>query len=352
MKMNMYMRGFLFFCGLLSFIWGIDSERITVNGFSNVEIEKQIGTSGLGDPNGSFDGDLDILLNFQIGEKMRVTGDFSWEHGFDSKESRGGSSLEYTFIEHTITDMLKIRVGKILTPFGIYNEIHRAKPAYFSVKIPRATISPIKWEPNAFVFFPKSGMGIELFGETVYDRSKGIEYNLFVSNGLQDSSVNPFEKDGNGGKAITARIRFEVSEGVQIGKSFYIDMPSDTITELLFTDGYELQWMWEGFQLMTEVVIGNEWQRDKERRQQIGVFIQPAYSTLSGFTYFARGEFYKSSFKEKKDYVTLLIGGVLYEISNWYMIKCELDYFRFGDGNSLLPHQNYMEIKASLVLGF
>ena len=53
--------------------------RLTINGYSSFEFEKQIEDEGGGDPNGSFDADLfDLVFNFQVTDKVRVSTDLTW----------------------------------------------------------------------------------------------------------------------------------------------------------------------------------------------------------------------------------------------------------------------------------
>jgi hypothetical protein len=48
------------------------TSKLTINGYSGFEFEKQIDEEGNGDPNGSFDADLfDLVLNFQVTDAIR-----------------------------------------------------------------------------------------------------------------------------------------------------------------------------------------------------------------------------------------------------------------------------------------
>ena len=113
------------------------SDMFHLNGYSSFEFEKQLGDKGKGDPNGSFDADLfDLVFNFTPVPRLRVSSDLTWEHGAASEDGRGNVAVEYAFAEVTAKDWLKLRAGKMFTAFGIYNEIHTAKPAFLTVKEP------------------------------------------------------------------------------------------------------------------------------------------------------------------------------------------------------------------------
>jgi hypothetical protein len=118
-------------------------------------------------------------------------------------------AVEYAFVEYAFSDLLKIRVGKMFIPFGIYNEIHTAKPAFLSVKEPASTNKAERIVDDAFRFYPRWGSGIALHGDGLIGE-RGFSYDLFLSNGDQ-SETNPFEEDNNGAKAVTGRFRSRAS---------------------------------------------------------------------------------------------------------------------------------------------
>lgn len=113
---------------------------LTINGYSSFEYEKLLGDEGKGDPNGSFDADLfDLVLNITPTDRLRIASDITFEHGAASEDNRGNVAVEYAFGEYTVMNALRFRASKMFTPFGIYNEIHTAKPAFLTVKEPLST---------------------------------------------------------------------------------------------------------------------------------------------------------------------------------------------------------------------
>ena len=114
--------------------------RIQINGYSSFEFERQLTDEGRGDPNSLFDADLfDLVLNIRPTERLRIASDLTWEHGTATKDGRGNVAFEYAFTEYAISEALQIRAGKMFVHFGIYNEIHTAKPAFLTVKEPLST---------------------------------------------------------------------------------------------------------------------------------------------------------------------------------------------------------------------
>jgi hypothetical protein len=95
------------FFGLSGTASAIDSDNLTVNGYSSFEIERAMTDEGEGDPYNSFDADLlDLVFNLQVSNKVRVAADVTWEHGAASEDGRGNVAVEYGFSEYTVSDVI------------------------------------------------------------------------------------------------------------------------------------------------------------------------------------------------------------------------------------------------------
>ena len=131
-------------------------DRIRINGYTSFEFEKQLGKKGNGDPHGSFDADgFDLVLNIHASERVRAALDMALEHGVATEDGRGNVAMEYGFVEYTFSDLLKLRVGKMFTPFGVFNEIHTAKPAFLSVKEAASLNKNDRIVDGGFRFYPR-----------------------------------------------------------------------------------------------------------------------------------------------------------------------------------------------------
>ncbi len=329
------------------------TSKLTINGYSGFEFEKQIEEEGNGDPNGSFDADLfDLVLNFQVTDAIRVSTDLTWEHGTATEEDFGNVAVEYAFVEYAFSDLMKVRVGKMFTPFGIYNEIHTAKPAFLSVKEPASTNKAERIVDDAFRFYPRWGAGIAVHGDGLIGE-RGFSYDLFLSNGDQ-SETNPFEEDNNGAKAVTGRFRFEPSESIEVGSSFYHDNPDSEGVGSLTSSGLELRYQARAWKLWAELDFG--WLEPQEGDQilQVGWYLQPSYEFENGLTPYFRLERVDPSTDVADDHGYDVIAGLNYEVSGGFMIKIENNYFKGASASSLaeFPGASYNEIKAAVVLGF
>lgn len=336
-------------------LYAAQNTSITINGYASFEIEKQIEKAGegAGDPNLSFDADLiDLVLNFQVADKIRVATDVTWEHGPATEDDRGNVAVEYAFTEYAFSDVLKVRFGKMFTPFGIFNEIHTAKPAFLSMKEASSTNKTARIVEAGYRFFPRWAVGIAVQGDGVL-AGGSFDYILLIANGEQ-SNTNPFEEDDNNSKSITARFRIDLSERFSVGNSFYFDNISESGFNRLISEGIQLEYVWRRVRVLGEAVIGFKRPDSGGGLKQVGWFIQPSYHLPNGITPYVRFEHLDPNLDALDDWGVDLIVGINFEIAKGFMVKMENNYFRGGAESSLdaFPGKDYNEIKASVVVGF
>jgi len=334
----------------------IDSDRISLNGYTSFELEKQFGdeADGLGDPNASFDADLfDLVLNVQVDDRIRAAADMTWEHGVASEDDRGNVALEYGFVEYKFSDAVKVRFGKMFTPFGIFNEIHTAKPAILSVKEAASTNKAERIVDGAYRFFPRWGTGVAINGG-LYLSERYLDYDLLIANGDQEES-NPYEQDNNQAKSWTARVRYDISDQLQAGVSFYYDKLSDPDYDDLMSEGIQLQYDTGTLRIIAEAVLGSMSPGSGSATKQLGWFVQPSYRLASGLTPYVRLDFVDPDRERDDDRGFGLTFGFNFETEGGLTFKVEENYLKGGDqsaGLSGLPGNDYSEIKAAVVLGF
>ena len=327
-------------------------DRITINGYTNFEFEKQLSKEGAGDPNGSFDADqLDLVFNINASERIRVAADLSWEHGTATEDGRGNQALEYGFVEYTFNDHFKLRLGKMLTPFGIFNEVHTAKVVFLSVKEAASLNKTDRIVEDARRFYPRWGAGVQLHGDGVIGQ-RDFSYDLQVANGEQENT-NPYEEDDNTFKSITARFRFEPSSSLRIGYSFYVDKTTDPGLGTVLSNGLEVEKTWNRFRVQAEVAIGS-YSADSGDLTQIGFYVQPSFHFDNGLTPYLRFDFVDPDTSREEDQGLIFIAGLNWEISKNFMLKAENNYFKGGTASSLgqFPGGSYNELKTALSLGF
>lgn len=327
-------------------------DRITINGYTNFEFEKQLSDKGAGDRNGSFDADqLDLVFNINASERIRVAADLSWEHGTATEDGRGNQALEYGFVEYTFSDHFKLRVGKMLTAFGIFNEVHTAKVVFLSVKEAASLNKTNRIVEGARRFYPRWGAGLQLHGDGVIGQ-RDFSYDLQIANGEQENT-NPFEEDDNTPKSITGRFRFEPSFSLRIGYSFYYDKTTDPSLGTVVSNGVEIEKSWNRFHLQAEAAIGS-YSPESGKLTQVGFYVQPSFHFDNGLTPYLRLDLVDPDTKLKDDQGLIFIVGLNWEISKNFMLKAENNYFKGGKDSSLgqFPGRGYNELKTALSLGF
>ncbi len=189
--------------------------------------------------NGSFDQrHLNILMDFKVWPKLFVKTHVEFEHGVNPSSGDSGIVLEYAFVEYTHNNAIQLRGGKMLSPWGIYNEIRDATPTYLSVGIPELLYRAE--EHGGFAFIPKWTTGLATLGAIIVDSSHNdLEYTVYLGNGESRLTTNESRHDDNQNKAIGARVNFTTHDGVyHVGVSgFYGDkaIDNDSLSERHFS---------------------------------------------------------------------------------------------------------------------
>ena len=338
---------------LAFFLNAQSTDAITINGYFSFEYEKMFDDEGKGDPNGSFDADLiDIVFNFQLSQKLRIATDLTWEHGSASEDGYGNVAVEYAFVEYSLSDAFKFRAGKMFTNFGIYNEIHTAKPAFTSVKEPQSTNKNHKFG-SSVRFYPRWQNGIAFTGNlNVGERP--LNYILQISNGTSEG-LNPYEEDDNTSKAITSRILYSATDDLRLGVSFYMDKMQNYddagedlgTTSSLSSFGFQAEWELNEFKLELEGVTGSF-----EDIDRFGFTVMGEYTLQEKYTPYIRFEDLDPNKDIEKDNANLLIIGINTEIEENFFLKIEVDMFSSEDANSRLKGKSYSEFKAAIAIGF
>ncbi|MEO8362461.1 MAG: hypothetical protein ABI672_20715 [Vicinamibacteria bacterium] len=329
------------------------ADRIVINGYTNFEFSKQISKEGLGDKNASFDADqFDLVFNVTVSERVRVATDLSWEHGTATEDGRGNQAMEYGFVEYAVSDKLKLRFGKMFTPFGVFNEIHTAKPAFLSVKEAASLNKNSRIVGGGFLFYPRWGAGVGAHGDMVVG-GKDVTYDVLVANGDQ-TTVNPFEEDENSSKSVTARVRVDATEKLRVGYSFYRDHVSSPTFTTLQSHGFEAELNLAKFRVLAELAMGSLGLKAGGSQTQLGWYVQPSLHLKNGWTPYLRLDYVNPNRRISDVGGRDMIVGVNVEIAKNFQLKVENNDFRGGKSSTLgsLPGRGYHELKAALVLGF
>jgi hypothetical protein len=113
---------------------------------------------------------------------------------FWSVVTNGHVIMERAYIQYRYNDLLQLRVGKFLTPFGIWNVDHGV-PTLISLALPVFMIQSI---------FPRAQIGVQVLGNKRFE-DWDLGYTLWVSNGRNPTdNIDPTDDKMYGGR-LTAR---------------------------------------------------------------------------------------------------------------------------------------------------
>lgn len=132
----------------------------------------------------------------------------------------GGVVLERAYIQYRHNDLLQLRLGQFLTPFGIWNVDHGA-PTLIAMALPVFMVQ---------LLFPRTLIGIEALGNTQVG-NWDLGYVAHVSNGR-----TLYQHDPTNDKAFGGRIYGRTSRPyrIQLGASAYWGRYSEVTTTLKF----------------------------------------------------------------------------------------------------------------------
>lgn len=331
----------------------VETPHLRIDLFASFEIEYQLEDEGLGDPNGSFDADqMDLVFNYQK-EQFRIAIDIAVEHGVSTEDDRGNVVLSFGFAEYSHSRALKLRAGKYLTPFGLYNEYNSLKTAFLPVKLPLATNKPGSLTSAGFRFFPRRQVGLAVLG-SLASKTGSFDYDVVLSNGDQEEG-NPFEEDDNSQKALTLRGVYHPSTGPNLGLSAYLDtLQTPEGSARLSSFGLSAAHSADRALLQAEVQIGDlDAPVDGDGVTQWAGYLEIGFPIGNLTPYFEAQ--YLETESDVQETAEVFIAGINYRFKKYAVVKLEGAYTKGNAANREfegIPGRDYNEIRAAIVMGF
>ncbi|MBL1277876.1 MAG: hypothetical protein COB30_017490 [Ectothiorhodospiraceae bacterium] len=355
-----YLSGFLIFTSIAISIPtpAASLDNLDINGYFSFEYEECVKGDAGCDENGSFDLDLiDLVFNFQLSNHLRIATDITWEHGTATEDNRGNAAVEYAFAEYFVNDLVKFRAGKMFTHFGIYNEIHTAKPATLTVKEPITTNKNNKLG-SEFRFYPRWNTGIAMLGDVEFE-DKELNYIIQLSNGDDDKS-NPYEKNANKNKAFNSRVRINWNNNIGFGLSYYQDKINhydgagvkDGTTSITSYGGQVEYESTSGIGLEAEYVAGKVRTFDQKNINRDAYTLMFYYRLDEIFTPYLRLEHLDPNENIPSDHGKVKILGVNILTDENMYLKFEFNKTTTGANNLKYSGDDFSEIKSSISIGF
>lgn len=222
------------------------------------------------------------MLSTYSFRQFRVFSEIEWEHG-PGMEPDGGQGeivLERAWFEFTRNDQLKVRGGKFLSPFGIYNLIHDATPTFLTTSLPLIYQKHRPFGMNKDRLYAKFYVGLQALGSVTTASGWRFEYTLGVGNGRGSES---FSEDNDNNKAMMARAIVQPVESLHIGASFYGDRNAEGVSgkPRAREQAYGIDFEFDNEQLQ----IQSEYVRFRLEKNSLESAFQHAHSYYSQLAY-------------------------------------------------------------------
>jgi hypothetical protein len=197
--------------------------NVSVGGYADIEFEN------FENSNSTFDQARFILnLGAQPHERLLFYSEYEIEHGGPHASDIGEAKVEQAWVGYLINDMINLRGGIVLVPFGRFTLLHDSD-------IQDLTARPIVSRRLAAATWMEAGFGA--FGEFNIGESLGLKllpdsylnYEGYIINGLDEdisdtglrNAKGAIEADENNNKAFVGRLGFGLNRNLELGLSGY-----------------------------------------------------------------------------------------------------------------------------------
>lgn len=333
-----------------SVFWGVKAaaQAVTVLGYAQVDYLSSTNP----DNNYGFQvRRFNAIFDANPAPRSRLIGDIEFEDGAEHKPAgnTGTIKLSRMFIEYQINRNLKVRLGKMLTPFGLYNELHDFSMAYHTVEVPHFYSSQsISKGLTADRFYSKYSTGVSLIGE-IHGGINGrdmVEYNLYTANGRNENSEGA---DANKSAAMGARVIYKFgfyqrwqaglsvfNEEVLMGNGGAANSQQHTYGLDLQYDNSSLQFQMEVFQFKYDKMVNVR----AEARKVEDAYIHVGYTVGGKYTPYIHFEAAKLD-EESSQLLTDNRAGVAIAITPFIYLKTEVNDVHNDPSGSTADYQNY-----------
>jgi hypothetical protein len=298
---------------------------------------------------------FNLFGDYLLSDKARVFGEIEFEHGGDSGSSEPAESeagdirVERAWFEYAFSQKFKLQLGKLLTPYGIYNEIHDAAPAYDTSILP---VSIYGLHRNPFGqqqrYYAKFSLGVQALGKLELGDAS-LQYQLVLANGR---GRQPYAQDDNKNKALGARLLAELPAlHVKAGYSFYSEKNGMAQHTRQTSHAWDLRFEWRRWRLSSEFAHSMLSAGNALTANQVanGGYGELAYQLFNRQTILVRYDVLDPHRRQAGDWERdITIGTSVQIIRQTVVAKAEAHFWRVESG----PRRNYTLGIASLAVVF
>ncbi|WP_457621730.1 hypothetical protein [Persephonella sp.] len=278
--------------------------------------------------NGYYEYKVDdiAILGFYRQGKFKIFGELEARNWYVRRKGTGGEfnlklHTERFYVEYAFNEYFKTRLGRFITPLGIWNQIH---------------INALKWTTSDPVtaewFYPRFSTGLDIYGFLpIIDET--TEYHLFIQKTRNiDDGYNNVKTDDFIGFQLKKFFGINRYIGINGGR-FYDTEFKETSTFLGFFGYLNIK----RFYLMGEAYIAHENEEHHAeysgRIDKESYYVQSVYRILSKNYLIIRNEYFKD--RSDKGYLNVWTFGWNYKPLFNISIKGEYQFFEKRDNRFL-----------------
>lgn len=218
----------------------------------------------------------------------------------------GSFTVHSAYAQWSPFPRLRLRGGRVLMPWGHYNEIHDASPTYSSVHIPFAVYHPALM--GGFTPYESAVTGVMATYEGDFLRGS-----VLVTNGIVEDG-NESYRDDNGSRGFTARLDTDPLRPVSGGLTlFYSAVGPEGVTEDLLSAAGTVRTATGQWETTTEAILAK-----KGDRTELGAYSQIESTHIRRVTPFVRGEMLMPTLGDDPAWVAT--SGMKVEVSTGHVI--------------------------------
>lgn len=197
--------------------------QVSVGGYADIEFEN------FENSNSTFDQARFVLnIGAQPHERLLFYSEYEIEHGGPHASDIGEAKVEQAWATYLINDMINVKGGIVLVPFGRFNLLHDSDIQDLTERpIVARRLAAATWMEAGFGAFGEFAIGETLNWKMLPDSY--LNYEGYIINGLDEdisdtgmrNAKGAIEADTNNNKAFVGRLGFGLNRNLELGLSSY-----------------------------------------------------------------------------------------------------------------------------------
>lgn len=298
-----------------------------------------------------FDGDVSrfrihhfsLFFKKQVSEKWQIFSEIEYEDGPEYEATspdnietaKGKIFLEQVYTDYAPTAQTNLRIGRFLTPTGIWSVNHY--PPFVPTQSRPQYLEKI---------FPLTTDGIQLSG-ALNTGDNNLAYFLYAGNG----EGNTGKGDANEEKAYGVRAEWQILSlrDLKFGVSYYQDVMNDATEKIAY--GGDIQFSIGPFRVQAEYAVGDyihhatdddhieHGYEEGEEHKATGYYAQIQYD-IDQWTFVYRYDYYESTHDLGVSSIRVNVGGINYHWTPTIVTKVEVNSYEYPNsaGEELGDH--------------